>query len=84
MSEIEIIKLVRANIYQAIDGMSKENNKFDFKKLWYNLKDDLDLNEFLKDVSSIVNTPGPDGYIVIGFDDKSKKYKQSVFFRLRS
>ena len=79
MTEDEIKRIVTKYIYQAFEGMSKENNKFDFKKSWYNLKEDLEVNEFLKDISAMVNTPGPDGFIVIGFDDKSKEYNPSIF-----
>jgi hypothetical protein len=79
MNEEDIKKLVTEKIYQTLDGMSKENNKFDFKKEWYDLKNEIKMYEFLKDISAIINTPGPDGFIVIGFDDKAKNYSNSVF-----
>lgn len=79
MTEKEINDLVKENIYQAIEGMSKENYKFDFKRNWYDLSEEIQLNEFLKDISAMANTPGPDGFIVIGFDDKTKTFSPSLF-----
>ncbi|MEO5600855.1 MAG: RNA-binding domain-containing protein [Cyclobacteriaceae bacterium] len=59
--------------------MDKENPKFDFKAIWYDLKSSKDISEFLKDTTSIVNTFGPDGFIVIGFGDKKKEFTQTTF-----
>jgi predicted HTH transcriptional regulator len=71
--------LVTSYIDQSIEGLDKENPKFDFKAKWYDLKLPKDVSEFLKDTTSIVNTFGPDGYIVIGFDDKKKEFTQATF-----
>lgn len=79
MNEAEIKNLVTSYIEQALGGMDKENPKFDFKRSWYDLKKPKDINEFLKDTSSIANTIGPDGFIVIGFDDKRNEFYNSTF-----
>lgn len=71
--------LVTSYIEQSRQGLDKENPKFDFKASWYNLKDNKDVSEFLKDTTSIVNTFGPDGHIVIGFDDRKKEFTQATF-----
>lgn len=71
--------LIGSYIDQSIEGLDKENPKFDFKASWYDLKSPKEISEFLKDTTSIVNTFGPDGYIVIGFDDRTKAFTQSTF-----
>lgn len=56
-----------------------ETMKFDFKAKWYNLREKTALSEFLKDTSAIANTFGPDGYLVIGYDDTIKEFIPSSF-----
>lgn len=51
----------------------------DFKRDWYDLKIPQGINEFLKDTTSIVNTFGPDGLLIIGFDDERKEFKSAGF-----
>jgi len=79
MNKDEIETLVSSYIEQSIQGLDKENPKFDFKRKWYNLKDPKEISEFLKDTTSIANTFGPDGYIVIGFDDDTKEFFPAKF-----
>lgn len=79
MDQEKIIQIVTERLLQSIQGQEAEDNKFDFKRSWYNLKSKRGLNEFLKDVTSIANTFGPDGYIVIGFDEKDKEFHDAKF-----
>jgi hypothetical protein len=79
MTEFEIINIVKGYISDSLAGLSKENPKLDFKAKWYDLKQEEAINEFIKDSSSIANTPGLDGFIVIGFDDGSNTFMDSVF-----
>lgn len=79
MTEDQIKPIIQSYLEQSISRLDKENPKLDFKSKWYDLKDDLGGNEFLKDTSSIANTPGLDGYIIIGFDDKTKLFNSSTF-----
>lgn len=79
MTEAEIEKQIEGYINGALDGMEKESPKVDFKAKWYDLKHEEDINEFLKDSTSIANTPGLDGYIIIGFSDKKKEFTDSFF-----
>ncbi len=60
-------------------GLDKEHPKLDFKRIWYDLSVNSEINEFLKDTTSIVNTVGLDGFIVIGFDDKTKEFVEATF-----
>ncbi len=66
--------MVSSYVEQSIEGLTIENSKFDFKRVWYDLKDEQGAQEFIKDSSAIANTYGPDGCIVIGFDDKAKEF----------
>lgn len=75
----QVTSLIKSHIYQSQEGLSKENPKFDFKRQWYNLKDEKDIFEFLKDTSAIANTVGLDGYIVIGYDEKTSEFFDSIF-----
>lgn len=75
----EIERLITSYLEQSIGGLDKENPKFDFKKKWYNLTNLNEINEFLKDASSIANTFGPDGFIVIGFDENLKTFSSTTF-----
>lgn len=79
MSIEEIKTIVKEHIDQALQGQSKESLKFEFKYKWPNLKDPRELNEFLKDITAMANTYGPDGFIVYGFDDDAKKFNDVQF-----
>jgi len=75
----EIEEIVSAQIQVVMDGHEAEHPKIDFKRDWYDLTDDVVINEFLKDSSAIANSPGLDGFIVIGFDPKTKNYHDTKF-----
>ena len=79
MTREEIIFIVTSYIEQHISGLEVENSKVDFKSRWYVLTDEKGINEFLKDTTAIVNTFGPDGFIVIGYDESDKKLFDSSF-----
>ncbi len=79
MERSEIEKTVNSYIAQDMGGQEIENPKCDFKAKWYDLKNLKDINEFLKDTSAIANTFGPDGLIIIGYDNKQKSFTQSSF-----
>ena len=81
----KIEKQIRIYIYQILDAIEKgkkadnENPKLDFKRIWYDLKSKVGINEFLKDTTAIANTVGLDGFIVFGFDDKTGEFFDSYF-----
>ena len=75
----QIHQTVESYVQQAAEGMEIENQKCDFKSEWYDLSKEEGINEFLKDTSAIVNTYGPDGLIVIGYNIKSKTYHDATF-----
>lgn len=76
----ELKKEIKKLISQSFEGQEIENPKIDFKAKWYDLsKNSIELYEFLKDTSSIANTFGLDGYIIIGFDEKNKSYNKACF-----
>ncbi len=79
MKREEIQKRVEEYLAHAQEGLEIENPKIDFKAKWYNLKDKLGEAEFVKDTTSIANTIGLDGFIIIGFDDEKKAFTQSTF-----
>ncbi|MBM3404213.1 MAG: hypothetical protein FJY10_04915 [Bacteroidetes bacterium] len=74
----DIERIVSSYIEQSSSGLTVENSKFDFKREWYDLKKERDIQEFVKDTTSMVNTFGPDGIIVIGYDEKTKEFKDST------
>ena len=75
----QIQNIIAGYLTDALKGLDKENPKLDFKTKWYNLKDEISINEFLKDCTSIANTPGLDGFIVIGYDEKKKAFHSAKF-----
>lgn len=79
MDKENIRKIIQQSIDQAVDGQEVENPKMEFKLKWMDLKTKSGLSEFLKDTTSIANTVGLDGFIVFGFDNDRKIYKDSVF-----
>jgi hypothetical protein len=79
MTNADIERIVKSYLEASKGGMSVENPKFDFKREWYRLNDKKGINAFLKDTSAIANTFGPDGCIVIGYDDKTKQFHSSKF-----
>ncbi|MEZ4850876.1 MAG: ATP-binding protein [Bacteroidia bacterium] len=76
----EIINIVKIELENSGNNLSVEYSKLDFKRDWYNLKSDQGIQEFLKDTVAMVNTVGLDGIIVIGFDDKTKKFHECNFY----
>jgi hypothetical protein len=66
-------------ILQSINGLEVENPKVDFKKRWYDLKTKKGINEFLKDATSIANTVGLEGFMIIGYDEKSRIIEGTSF-----
>ena len=79
MNRDQIIEIVTRYVNQAVNGQQVENAKVDLKRDWYDLSDLNGLNEFIKDSCSIANTPGPDGFIIIGLDEKNNKQKGVSF-----
>jgi len=79
MGNDEITNRVTSYINLSLSGNEAENPKVDFKRSWYNVRDIKSLMEFLKDTSAIANTFGPDGFIIIGYDDKSKDFHTCNF-----
>ena len=78
MTEAEIQQIVEQQIERARSGRQAENNKFDFKREWYDLSTKgRGYYEFLKDTSAIANTFGPDGLLVIGYDEQADTFVNS-------
>ncbi len=48
-------------------GSQVEDSKIEIKREWYNLgeKDKKTTSEFLKDITSLANTPGVNGFLII-------------------
>lgn len=80
MNEQQIKIIISGYLADDQAGLSKENPKLDFKTRWYDLKDNSEINEFLKDTSAIANTPGLDGFVVIGYDEKFPKTYHDAYF----
>lgn len=83
MNQDEITQLVENLLRNSQAGMEVESPKIDFKRNWYKLNTAAGINEFLKDSSAIVNTVGPDGFIIIGFDEKTKTFHKASFKKSR-
>lgn len=79
MNQDQIIKIVEPIIQQSLSGQDMENLKVDCKSKWWDLSDVLGKSEFLKDVCAIANTFGLDGFIIIGYNDKTKIFNPSQF-----
>ncbi|OKS85837.1 AlbA family DNA-binding domain-containing protein [Mucilaginibacter polytrichastri] len=76
--DIKTIELeVKNTILKSLAGSEAENPKIDCKAKWYDLKQESQIHEFLKDTSAIANTFGLDGYIIIGYDTKSQNFTDS-------
>ena len=74
-----IHSMVREHLEQSLMQLDKESLKFDFKYEWYALNSLKGVNEYLKDVTAMANTYGLDGFIVIGFDERRKLFKDARF-----
>jgi Putative DNA-binding domain len=78
MNQENIEKIVSKYIINALEGLEIENPKVDFKRKWYDLTNQDEVNEFLKDITAIANTYGySDGYIIMGFDSREKIFYDS-------
>ena len=79
MSLDEIVVRITSYVSQAQTGFEIESPKVDFKREWYDINQPKSLMEFIKDTSAIANTFGPDGFIIIGYDDKKKTFHNCSF-----
>lgn len=79
MTREEVTNKIEILINNSINGLETESSKFDFKRKWYDFNDKYELNEFCRDASAIANTVGLDGFIVIGFDEKTKEFLDTKF-----
>jgi hypothetical protein len=79
MNQSQVEEVIHQYLTQALNGASLENPKLDFKSKWYNLTSEEDKQEFIADTSAIANTFGLDGYIIIGYDEKTKTFTPSPF-----
>jgi hypothetical protein len=79
MTQDEIYRLVNTMIQHARNGHKSESEKFDFKRQWSNLKSEEKINQFLRHTCAIANTFGPDGFILIGYDEDKNQLHNSVF-----
>lgn len=81
MKSEEIKKKIENLISHSIEELEVESPKIDFKAKWYNLENrkGKGVSEFIKDVTSIANTVGLDGYIIIGFDEEKKTFHPAKF-----
>ena len=75
----KMIAQIATYLQQSLDGQTMENPKFDFKLEWPDLTSDEGKNRFVKLTSAIANTFGPDGFVIYGFDERKKVFKESVF-----
>lgn len=78
-SKDQCTEIIKDAILKSQNGLSVEYTKFDFKAKWYDLNNEKQQNDFIKDSSAMANTFGLDGLIVIGFDEKSKEFHQTKF-----
>ena len=78
-SEQEIISKSISLIQASKAGLEKESPKVDFKLKWYSLRTKYGRNEIARDMASIANTVGLDGYIIIGFDENNKNSQNAPF-----
>lgn len=81
MTSQQIIDTIAPLIELSENDRESERPKVEFKRIWYNLKSDQGVAEFLKDSSALVNTVGLDGYIIIGFDTKDPAFKYPTVFK---
>lgn len=78
MDKVKLEKFLQQTISEIKAGGQSENPKLELKRQWYDLKDSdssrkQEESEFLKDLVALANTPGLEGYLVIGIDDKTGK-----------
>lgn len=78
-SKTEILNQAISYISQSQSGLEIENAKIDFKSNWYDLATNKGINEFIKDTTAIANSFGPDGLIIIGYDEKKRELQETKF-----
>ena len=71
---------LRIYVNMLKEGAKPENNKLDFKAKWWDMSHYVNLNseslnEFLKDLTAMANTPGDTGYIIVGLDEETGSIK---------
>lgn len=63
-------------IKSLVDAEVSENKTLDFKQEWKDLKDRINKQEFLKDITAMANTEG--GVIVYGVEEDNGKAKAAI------
>jgi len=72
-------EIIRRYIEMAKAGVTVENPKVDLKREWWKLEDDKGIEEFIKDITAMANTPGDDGYFIIGVDETNGELYDAPF-----
>ncbi len=76
----ENLKNFLAHIISRLkDDGQIEESKLELKSKWYDFNSKTDKSEFLKDIVALANTPGLEGYLIIGIDEKSGNLYNSLF-----
>lgn len=55
-----------------------ELSKVELKREWWDLSTKAGINEFLKDITAMANTPGDTGYIILGVDKTGQFYDSPI------
>jgi hypothetical protein len=79
MTDQEIKELLTPILLDAKTSTEIERPKIECKRQWYDLKTDPGISEFIKDTSAMANTVGLDGFIIIGYDAKTKELENVQF-----
>ena len=78
----DLDSFLRHLIARAQDGDKVEKTKVELKRQWYDFgskNKKVVVSEFLKDIVALANTPGPEGYLIIGIDEKTGEIYDSPF-----
>lgn len=60
-------------------GGKIENPLIELKRQWWDFENEMGISEFIKDTTSLANTPGGNGYIIIGLDERTGEIFNSPF-----
>ncbi|MGE5571664.1 MAG: RNA-binding domain-containing protein [Bacteroidota bacterium] len=71
MTSDEIRDTLRWILTEVRSGTAPEHRKLELKREWWDLSANPGEEEFAKDLAMLANTPGGDGIIVIGIDEKT-------------
>lgn len=70
--DVDLVRQLVDRVWQDVQAQHQsEHHKVEIKSQWWDFTSKAGREEFAKDLSMMANTPGGDGYLIVGIDEKA-------------